>query len=72
MGNETHPIVVMLYSDETQLTGFGNNTLWPVYLWLGNLPIRLRSSLHKGGATLIGYLPKVVIIALISPPLTIF
>lgn len=34
--------------------------VWPVYLWLGNLPKSVRNSRGKGGAEWLGYLPAVM------------
>lgn len=30
------PLGIMLYSDSTQLSSSGNNTVWPVYVFLAN------------------------------------
>jgi Plavaka transposase len=59
LGAEVSPLIVVIYADETKLTGFGNNTIWSVYYWLGNLPHKVRASFGKGGARLLAYLPKV-------------
>ncbi|KAG8820415.1 hypothetical protein FRC19_008882 [Serendipita sp. 401] len=58
LGTEAYPLPIFIYSDETQLTNFGNNTIWSVYFWLGNLPHRVRASFGRGGATMLAYLPK--------------
>ncbi|CAG7854463.1 SubName: Full=Uncharacterized protein {ECO:0000313/EMBL:CCA69759.1} [Serendipita indica DSM 11827] len=59
LGNSAHPLVISLYMDETQLTNFGSNTLWPVYFWIANIPTSMRRSFGPGSAKLLGYLPKV-------------
>ncbi|KAG8790704.1 hypothetical protein FRC16_000755 [Serendipita sp. 398] len=58
LGRDVNPLALFIYSDETQLTSFGNNTIWSVYLWVGNLPHHIRASFGPGGAVLLGYLPK--------------
>lgn len=59
VGPNTIPIIISIYSDATQLSGYGDNHLWPIYFWVMNLPYEIRSSLGKGGAKLVGYLPDV-------------
>jgi hypothetical protein len=59
MGPKTNPIIVMAYADSTQLSSFGNVSIWAVYIALGNLPHRVRGSHGKGGYKLVAYLPKV-------------
>ncbi|KAG9077154.1 hypothetical protein FS749_010990 [Ceratobasidium sp. UAMH 11750] len=48
-----------MYMDATHLSTGGGAKLWPVYVWLGNVPAELRKKHGKGGATLIGHLPVV-------------
>jgi hypothetical protein len=59
IGPSSVPIIISMYSDATQLSGYGDNHLWTVYFWIGNLPYEIRSSLGKGGAKLVAYLPDV-------------
>lgn len=58
IGPLSSPLPIFVYADETQLTQFGNVTVWPVYFWLGCLPQRVRAAHSNGGATLVGFLPK--------------
>ncbi|KAH9843497.1 uncharacterized protein C8Q71DRAFT_719279 [Rhodofomes roseus] len=48
-----------VYADATRVTSFGNVKYWPVYMWIANVPKRIRTSRDKGRATLIAYLPVV-------------
>ncbi|KEP45810.1 hypothetical protein V565_239550 [Rhizoctonia solani 123E] len=52
-------LYIQLYVDATHLTLSGGAKVWPVYLWLGNLPSSIRKRQGKGGAVLVGYLPVV-------------
>lgn len=65
MGSEKVVIHLIIYSDATQLNAFGTQKAWTVYLWLGNIPKRIRRSRQKGRAVLLGYLPKVTHICFI-------
>ncbi|KDQ19622.1 hypothetical protein BOTBODRAFT_102654 [Botryobasidium botryosum FD-172 SS1] len=48
---------VIISSDKTQLTLFGNKTAYPVYLTIGNLPKDIRRKPSRQGQVLLGYLP---------------
>ncbi|KAH9911468.1 uncharacterized protein BXZ73DRAFT_56964, partial [Epithele typhae] len=50
-------IPVIISSDKTQLTQFGNKTAYPVYLTIGNLPKSIRSKPSRRGQILLAYLP---------------
>jgi hypothetical protein len=52
-------IPILLWSDSTQLASFGNASLWPVYLFLGNLSKYLRSKPSSFSAHHLAYIPKV-------------
>jgi hypothetical protein len=52
-------IPLMLYSDATLLTSFGNASLWPVYLFLGNVSKYVRGKPSSFSAHHIAYIPKV-------------
>ena len=50
-------IPVILSSDKTVVTLFGNKTAYPLYLTIGNLPKEIRRKPSRHGHILIGYLP---------------
>lgn len=50
---------IMLWSDSTQLANFGTASLWPVYLFLGNLSKYERCKPKAFAAHHIAYIPKV-------------
>jgi hypothetical protein len=52
-------IPLMLWSDATLLASFGNASLWPVYLFLGNLSKYVRGKPSSFSAHHIAYIPKV-------------
>jgi hypothetical protein len=52
-------IPILLWSDATLLASFGNATLWPVYLFLGNLSKYIRGKPSSFSAHHIAYIPKV-------------
>ena len=56
---ETFVVSVLLYSDSTHLTSFGSASLWPVYLFIGNLSKYTRSKPTSFSAHHIAYLPTV-------------
>ncbi|KEP46313.1 hypothetical protein V565_206070 [Rhizoctonia solani 123E] len=52
-------LYLVVYIDETSVSTIGGVHVWPIYLWVGNLPASIRKQRKgKGGAVLIGYLPK--------------
>ncbi|KAH9911538.1 uncharacterized protein BXZ73DRAFT_93357 [Epithele typhae] len=50
-------IPIIISSDKTQLTVFGNKTAYPVYLTIGNLPKDIRRKPSRRGQILLAYLP---------------
>jgi hypothetical protein len=52
-------IPLLLWSDATLLASFGNASLWPVYLFLGNLSKYVRGKPSSFSAHHIAYIPKV-------------
>jgi len=60
------PIVagISFYSDSTHLTSFGNASLWPIYMYIGNQSKYLRAKPSEFAAHHIAYIPKVCILCL--------
>ncbi|KAI1793586.1 hypothetical protein LXA43DRAFT_971911 [Ganoderma leucocontextum] len=50
-------IPIIISSDKTQLTLFGNKTAYPIYMTLGNLPKDVRCKPLRCGQILLAYLP---------------
>ncbi|RPD75308.1 hypothetical protein L226DRAFT_462412 [Lentinus tigrinus ALCF2SS1-7] len=50
-------IPIIISSDKTQLTVFGNKTAYPVYMTIGNLPKDIRCKPSRRGQILLAYLP---------------
>ena len=53
---------IMLWSDSTHLTSFGNAALWPIYLFIGNQSKYTRAKLSAFATHHLAYIPKVSII----------
>ncbi|KAI1797995.1 hypothetical protein LXA43DRAFT_875754 [Ganoderma leucocontextum] len=51
-------IPIIISSDKTQLTLFGNKTAYPVYMTIGNLPKDVRRKPSRRGQILLAYLPS--------------
>ena len=49
----------MLWSDSTHLTSFGNASLWPIYLYLGNQSKYTRGKPTSFARHHMAYIPKV-------------
>ncbi|KAG8714224.1 hypothetical protein FRC08_012222 [Ceratobasidium sp. 394] len=50
---------LVVYIDETNVSTIGGVEVWPIYVWVGNLPGAIRKQRKKkGGAVLVGYLPE--------------
>ena len=60
-GSETENVIVAitLWSDSTHLTSFGNASLWPIYVYVGNLSKYIRSKPTSNSAHHLAYIPKV-------------
>jgi hypothetical protein len=56
---ETVVAAIMLWSDSTHLTSFGNASLWPIYLYLGNQSKYTRAKPSAFAAHHLAYMPKV-------------
>ena len=50
-------IPIILSSDKTQVTVFGNKSAYPVYMTIGNIPKALRRKPTKHAQILVAYLP---------------
>lgn len=57
---------MMLWSDSTNLTSFGNASLWPIYLFFGNQSKYLRAKPTAFACHHLAYMPQVRIYYLIS------
>lgn len=53
---------ITFYSDSTHLTSFGNASLWPIYMYIGNQSKYLRAKPSEFAAHHIAYIPKVYIL----------
>ncbi|KAF9554100.1 hypothetical protein CPC08DRAFT_672520, partial [Agrocybe pediades] len=49
---------IILYSDSTHLASFGDASLWPVYMYIGNQSKYIRSKPSEFGAHHLAYIPK--------------
>ncbi|KAG9098331.1 hypothetical protein FS749_004060 [Ceratobasidium sp. UAMH 11750] len=59
IGGDQHVLYLVIYIDETNLSKIGGVKVWPIYMWIGNLPASIRKRRgKKGGGILVGYLPK--------------
>ena len=60
-GSQTENVIIaiMLWSDSTHLMSFGNTSLWPIYLYVGNLSKYIRSKPTSNSAHHLAYIPKV-------------
>jgi hypothetical protein len=56
---ETVIAPLMISSDATHLTSFGNASLWPIYLYLGSLSKYIRAKPSSFSAHHLAYIPKV-------------
>jgi hypothetical protein len=57
---ETVVAAIMLWSDSTHLASFGNASLWPVYMFIGNQSKYIRAKPTSFAAHHLAYIPKVV------------
>jgi hypothetical protein len=56
---DTFIVSALLYSDSTHLASFATASLWPIYLFLGNVSKYIRSKPTSFSAHHIAYIPKV-------------
>ncbi|PPQ81433.1 hypothetical protein CVT24_001917 [Panaeolus cyanescens] len=56
---ETAIAAMMLWSDSTHLADFGNASLWPIYLYFGNLSKYTRAKPTSHSAHHIAYIPSI-------------
>ena len=53
-------IQVTLYTDAAKLDKLSRKKVWGVWVWIENIPKHIRmSTVGKGGAILLGFLPEV-------------
>jgi hypothetical protein len=57
-GVEIVIVGLMMWSDATHLTSFGTASLWPIYLFFGNLSKYIRERPSKRAAHHMAYIPK--------------
>jgi hypothetical protein len=57
---------LMLFSDATHLANFGTAKAWPLYLYFGNLSKYVRAAPTSGACHLVGFLPSVCRLLLMS------
>ncbi|KAK7025521.1 hypothetical protein VNI00_015955 [Paramarasmius palmivorus] len=50
-------IPIIISTDKTQLTIFGNKTVYPMYMTIGNIPKEIRRKPSRGAYILLAYLP---------------
>jgi hypothetical protein len=62
--DDLEPVIaaVMLYSDSTHLTSFGTASMWPIYMYFGNLSKYTRGRPSSFSAHHLAYIPKVRIV----------
>ena len=54
---------ILLYSDSTHLTNFGTASLWPIYLYFGNLSKYIRARSSAFAAHHVAYIPGVSLLS---------
>ncbi len=59
-------VPLMLWSDSTHLANFGTASLWPIYLYLGNLSKYVRSKPSSFAAQHLAYIPSVSVISVLT------
>ena len=52
-------LALMIWSDSTHLASFGTASLWPIYLYFGNLSKYTRAKPSSFAAHHLAYIPKV-------------
>ncbi|THU78011.1 hypothetical protein K435DRAFT_811931 [Dendrothele bispora CBS 962.96] len=57
---ENLPVGIMAWSDETQVTQFGDHLMWPIYLYLGNQSKYERAKPTLFSAHHVAYIPKLL------------
>ncbi|KNZ74465.1 hypothetical protein J132_06844, partial [Termitomyces sp. J132] len=58
---------LMFYSDSTHLTNFGTASLWPLYMWFGNISKYIHSKVSSFSAHHLAYLPSNAFSQLLLP-----
>ncbi|THU92687.1 hypothetical protein K435DRAFT_820450 [Dendrothele bispora CBS 962.96] len=58
---ENVPVGIMCWSDETQVTQFGDQSMWPIYMYFGNQSKYERAKPTSFAAHHLSYIPKVSI-----------
>ncbi|KAJ7477578.1 hypothetical protein FB451DRAFT_1032783 [Mycena latifolia] len=58
---------LMWWSDSTHLASFGNASLWPLYLFFGNLSKWVRGKPRSGACHHVAYIPKVCLLDSVCP-----
>ena len=61
---ETVVASIMIWSDSTHLTSFGSASLWPIYMFFGNLSKYIRAKPTSFAAHHLAYIPKVCLLNL--------
>lgn len=61
---ETVVLSLMFWSDSTHLTSFGDASLWPIYMFFGNLSKYVRGKPSTFSAHHLAYIPKVCFMSL--------
>jgi hypothetical protein len=56
---ENVPVAIMAWSDETQVSQFGDRSMWPIYLYFGNQSKYERARPSSFAAHHLAYIPKV-------------
>ena len=52
-------VPLLVYSDSTHLANFGTASLWPIYIWFGNISKYVRIKASSFAAHHLAYLPSV-------------
>ncbi|THU81836.1 hypothetical protein K435DRAFT_823362 [Dendrothele bispora CBS 962.96] len=58
---ENVPVGIMAWSDETHLTQFGDQSMWPIYIYFGNQSKYERAKPTSFAAHHLAYIPKLIL-----------